>query len=160
MVHAGTQRMLQDAASRGIPIEVVSHPEAGSLAEAAALLGVSPREVVKSLVVKRHDGAFLFALVPGDRQLSWPKLRAVVGVNKLKLSTPELALEATGFERGTITPLGSTTAWPVFVDARITAQRIAMGSGAHGTSAWVSTEQLISGFDATVADITTELAAD
>jgi Cys-tRNA(Pro)/Cys-tRNA(Cys) deacylase len=63
----GTQRVLQDAADRGIPIELV-----------------------KSLVVKRHDGRFLFALVGGDRQISWSQLRAVVGVNKLTLPTAEL----------------------------------------------------------------------
>jgi prolyl-tRNA editing enzyme YbaK/EbsC (Cys-tRNA(Pro) deacylase) len=107
---------------------------------------------VKSLVVKRHDGTFLFALIPGDRQISWAKLRAAVGVNKLQLPSQELALEATGYERGTITPFGSTTAWPVFADSRMTG-RIAMGAGEHGYSAWVDAGDLIRGFDATVADV-------
>lgn len=153
---AGTQRVVQDAASRGIPIELVSRPGARSLPEAAQLLGVTPGELVKSLVVKRHDGSFLFALVGGDRQISWAKLRAVVGVNRLTLPTAELALEVTGFERGTITPLGSTTAWPVFVDERITGRRIAMGAGARGLSAWVAADDLVAGLDATVADISVD----
>jgi Cys-tRNA(Pro) deacylase len=148
----GRQRVTADAASRGIPIDIVARPNAGSLEEAAALLGISPATIVKSLVVKRHDGTFLFALIPGDRQISWAKLRAVVGVNKLQLPSQELALEATGYERGTITPFGSTTAWPVFADSRMTG-RIAMGAGEHGYSAWVDAEQLIRGFDATVADL-------
>ena len=63
---------------------------------------------MKSLVVKHKDGSFLFALVPGDRQISWPKLRALLGVNKLSLPAADVAFEATGYERGTITPLGST----------------------------------------------------
>ena len=147
---------MQDAASRGIPIELVSRPGARSLPEAAQLLGVTPGELVKSLVVKRHDGSFLFALVGGDRQISWAKLRAVVGVNRLTLPTAELALEVTGFERGTITPLGSTTAWPVFVDERITGRRIAMGAGARGLSAWVAADDLVAGLDATVADISVD----
>ena len=77
-------------------------------------MGISPADIVKSLVVKRSDGTFLFALVPGDRQIAWAKLRSVVGVNKLQLPEALVALEATGYERGTITPFGSTTAWPVF----------------------------------------------
>ena len=112
-----------------------------------------PAQIVKSLVVKRHDGTFLFALVPGDRQISWAKLRAVVGVNKLQLPAQDVALEATGYERGTITPFGSTTAWPVFVDERIVGQRVAMGAGEHGYSAWVEADDLIRGFAATVEDI-------
>ena len=148
--------MLQDAASLGIPIELVSRPEARSLTEAAELLSVTPGELVKSLVVKRHNGSFLFAMVGGDRQISWAKLRAVVGVNRLTLPSAELALEVTGYERGTITPLGSTTAWPVFVDERIIGRRIAIGAGALGLSAWVATDDLVAGLDATVADISVE----
>jgi len=149
----GSERVLSDAASRGIAVELVERPAAGSLEEAAALMGLEPAGIVKTLVVKRHDGTYLFALVPGDRQISWSKLRAVVGVNKLRLPEASLALEATGYERGTITPLGSSTAWPVFADRRISGLRIAMGAGQHGMSAFVDADELIAGFDATVADI-------
>ncbi len=139
--------------SRGIPIEIVARPNASSLEEAAALLGVDPSVIVKSLVVKRSDDTYLFALVPGDRQISWPKLRALVGVNKLQLPDADRALAATGYERGTITPFGSTTPWPVYADSRLVGQRIAMGAGEHGFSAWVDADELIRGFEATVADL-------
>ncbi len=149
----GRERVLADATARGIDVELVERPAAGSLDEAAGLLGLSASSVVKTLVVKRHDGDFLFALVPGDRQISWGKLRALVGVNKLKLPDAAVALEVTGYERGTIVPLGSTTAWPVYADSRV-AGRIALGAGEHGLSALVDAEQLIAGLNATVADIT------
>ncbi|MGV8912946.1 MAG: aminoacyl-tRNA deacylase [Rhodoglobus sp.] len=153
---AGTDRVRDDAARRGIPIEIVERAPATSLEHAAELLGITPAEIVKSLVVKRSDGRYLFALVPGDRQISWPKLRAIVGVNKLRLPEASLALEATGFARGTITPLGSSTAWPVYADERIAGKRVSMGSGDHGYTAWVLADELIRGLDATLADITTE----
>lgn len=149
----GRERVAADAERRGIPIEIIERPKADSLEHAAELLGISPASIVKSLVVKRHDGTFLFALVPGDRQISWAKLRAVVGVNKLQLPEAALALEATGYERGTITPFGSTTAWPVYADERMVGQRVSMGAGEHGYSAWVQADDLITGFEATVADI-------
>jgi len=137
-------------------VSILPDNQRGPLSErqrvAAGILGVDPSVIVKSLVVPRSDGTFLFALIPGDRQISWPKLRAVVGVNKLQLPVAELALEATGYERGTITPLGSTTSWPVFADERITG-RVAMGAGEHGHSAWVDVDDLVRGFDATRADI-------
>ena len=141
--------MVDDARRRGLDLEIVERPEAGSLAEAAELLGVEPG----SLVVRRHDGSYLFALVPGGRQLSWARLRAVVGVDKLSLPSPELALEATGHVRGTITPLGSTTAWPVYADRRITG-RIALGAGGPGRSGFVDAEALLTSLDAVVADVT------
>jgi Cys-tRNA(Pro) deacylase len=149
----GRSRVAADAAARGIPIEIVERPAARSLEEAAELLGITPADIVKSLVVKRHDGTFLFAEIPGDRQISWPKLRNLVGVNKLRLPDAEVALDATGYERGTITPLGSTTAWPVYVDERVAGRRVSMGAGEHGYSAFVDADALIRGLGATVADI-------
>nr|WP_210768484.1 YbaK/EbsC family protein [Arthrobacter sp. E3] len=134
-------------------LDIFARPVAGSLAEAANLLGIDVADIVKSLVVKRSDGAFLFALVPGGRSISWPKLRAVVGVNKLQMPAADLALAATGYERGTITPLGSTTAWPVFADESIRGRRVSMGAGEHGYSLFVEADALITALNATVADI-------
>jgi Cys-tRNA(Pro)/Cys-tRNA(Cys) deacylase len=148
-----TARVREAASARGLAIEIRERPAANSLPEAAALLGIPPAGIVKTLVVKRSDDSYLFALVPGDRAISWPKLRAIVGVNKLQLPDPARALAATGYERGTIVPLGSTTDWPVFADERIVGQRIAMGAGAHGYSLFVDADDLISALDATVADI-------
>jgi len=155
----GRDRVAAAAAELGLEIEFVARGAAGSLEEAAASLQLAPADIVKSLVVKRSDGSFLFAEIPGDRVISWPKLRALVGVNKLRMPEADVALEATGYERGTITPLGSTTAWPVYVDERAVGRRIAMGAGEHGVSLFVDADALIAALGATVADIS-EAASD
>ncbi|QXQ09290.1 YbaK/EbsC family protein [Paeniglutamicibacter sp. Y32M11] len=149
----GLERMKLDAAQRGLDIEVVTRGQASSLAEAAAALGILPEKIVKSLVVKHKDGSFLFVLIPGDRVISWPKLRALLGVNKLSLPPADVAYAATGYERGTITPLGSTTPWPVYADLGIDSGQICLGAGAHGQSAFVDSTKLIRALKATVADI-------
>ncbi len=159
MTKGGRERVAADAAARGLQVEIVERMRARSLAEAAEILGITPADIVKSLVVKRSDGSFLFALIPGDRQIAWPKLRALVGVNKLQLPSPELALEATGYERGTITPLGSTTAWPVYADAGMVGRRVSMGAGEHGYSLFVQADELIAALGATVADISEPMPA-
>ena len=147
------------AAARGLEIELRERPAASSLAEAASLLGLQPEDIVKTLVVKRADDTYLFALIPGDLAISWPKLRAVVGVTKLQLPDPSLALAATGYERGTITPIGSANDWPFYADASIRGRRIAMGAGAHGYSLFVDADALIAAYGATVADISQPASA-
>jgi len=146
-------RVVDAAVVRGLEVEIRPRPNVGSLKEAAAALGISPADIVKTLVVKRTDDTYLFALVPGDRKISWPKLRAVVGVNKLKMPDADAAMAATGYERGTIVPIGSTTPWPVFADVSITGRRVAMGAGTHGFELFVDSDALIAAYDATVADI-------
>jgi Cys-tRNA(Pro) deacylase len=143
-----------DAAARGVPIRIVERPAARSLEEAAELLGIQPGDIVKTLVVKRSDDTFVFALVPGGRKISWPKLRSLLHVNKLQLPDAPVAFAATGYERGTITPFGSTTAWPVIADETVAGRTVSMGAGEHGYSLFVDADALLAGFAATVADIT------
>lgn len=149
-------RFDSDAAARGLTVEVVERPAADSLQQAAELLGIDPGDIVKTLVVKRHDGGFLLALVPGGRSIAWKKLRTVVGVNKLSMPDAATALQASGYERGTITPIGATGDLPVYADERIVGRRVALGAGRHGASAFVNADDLVAAYGATVADITDE----
>lgn len=149
-----TARVRAAADERGLEIEVVESPRAASLEEAAALRGITPGDIVKTLVVKGKGDEYYFALVPGDRAISWSKLRALIGVNRLRLPEADLALRATGYERGTIVPLGSTTAWPVYADERMRGKRVSMGAGAHGWTMYVDADALLDAYGATVADIT------
>lgn len=146
--------MLADAERRGLEVELVERPAAGSLEEAAAQLGVPPADIVKTLVVQ-HGDAFVLVLVPGDRQISWPLLRTALGVNRARMPDADAAFAATGYERGTITPLGTTSALPVVADASVLGRRIALGAGEHGWSVWVDAEALVTALDAQVADVTT-----
>ena len=150
----GVRRMAAAAAARGLEVEVRPRPAASSLPEAAALLGITPADLAKTLVVRRSSGAYLFAVLGGDRQLAWAKLRGAVGVNKLVLPDAAEALTATGYERGTITPVGSTTAWPLYVDSALVGRRVAMGAGGHGYSAFVAVDDLVRAYAGTVADLT------
>lgn len=148
-----TDRVIEAARERGLNVHVQERPAANSLAEAAQILGLQPADIIKTLVVKRSDDTYLFALVPGDKAISWPRLRALVGVNKLQLPDAAAALAATGYERGTIVPIGSSTPWPIYADESIVGRRIAMGAGAHGYSLFVEADELIDAYDAVVADI-------
>ena len=69
----------------GIAYRVTRHGPVRSLAEAAQARGVEVADVVKTIVVRRGDNDFLFVLVPGDRVISWPKLRTLLGVNRLSM---------------------------------------------------------------------------
>lgn len=141
------------AALGDLPHTVLRHGPVRSLEEAAQARGVSPAAVVKTLVVRRGAGDYLFVLVPGDRQISWPKLRALLGVSRMTLPSADEALEATGYERGTITPFGATTAWPVVADSAIAGGEITLGGGAHGVAVKLQADDAIAALGAQVADV-------
>ena len=149
----GVRRMLAAAEQRGIAVELRRRPAANSLEEAAELLRIRPSEMAKTIVLRHSRGSYLFALIPGDTQIAWPKLRSLLGVSKMKLPDAAEALEATSYERGTITPIGSEPSWPVIIDRRLLGRRAALGAGGHGYSAFVNFDDLVRAFGATVADI-------
>jgi Cys-tRNA(Pro)/Cys-tRNA(Cys) deacylase len=149
----GVRRMLADADQRGLAVELRRRPAARSLEEAAELLGIRPSDMAKTIVVRRSNGSYLFVVIPGDAQIAWPKLRSLLGVSKMKLPDATEAFEATRYERGTITPIGSEPNWPVIIDQTLLGHRAALGAGGHGYSAFIEIDDLVRAFDATVADI-------
>jgi Cys-tRNA(Pro)/Cys-tRNA(Cys) deacylase len=125
-----------------------------SLEEAAAARGVRPADIVKTLVVRRAEDDYLFVLVPGDREISWPKLRALLGVNRMSMPDAATAKDVTGYERGTITPFGSSRAWPVVADATVAGRLVSIGAGAHGVAATAQADDVVRVLGAQVADVT------
>ena len=144
---------LEAAEAAGLAHRVIKHGPVRSLAEAAQARGVAPADVVKTLVVRRGEDDFLFVLIPGDRAISWPKLRARLGVSRLSMPDADVARKATGYERGTITPFGSVTAWPVIADERMRGREITLGAGEHGLALAAAADEILRTLDATVADI-------
>jgi Cys-tRNA(Pro)/Cys-tRNA(Cys) deacylase len=138
----------------GIAHRVLRHGPVGSVAEAAAAQGIEVRDLVKTLVVRRGEDDYVFVLVPGDRVISWPKLRSLLGVNRLSMPDAATARQATGYERGTITPFGSATAWPVIADERLRGRRIGLGAGERGVGLEVAADEAATALGATFADVT------
>lgn len=137
----------------GLDYRVTRHGPVGSLKEAAAARGLPPAAVVKTIVVRLGDDDFRFVLVPGDREIAWPKLRSLLGVNRISMPDAETARRQTGYVRGTITPLGSTRPWPVVADASLSGQ-VSVGGGAHGVALTVDAGELVRALGAVVADVT------
>ncbi|GAB4051984.1 aminoacyl-tRNA deacylase [Catellatospora paridis] len=149
-----TGTALDALASTGLDHRVIRHGPVRSLAEAAAARGVEIPDVVKTIVVRRGDDDFLFVLVPGDRVISWPKLRALLGVSRLSMPDASEAKAATGYERGTITPYGSLKPWPVIADERLRGREITLGAGEHGVAVAVDADAAVAGLAGTFADVT------
>jgi Cys-tRNA(Pro) deacylase len=148
-------------AGSGLRFDAVRTERPSTAAESAALQGIALGQLLRTIVVRRGAGEYVFVLVPGGRQIDWPKLRAHLGVSRISLPDADEARDATGYERGTITPFGAATAWPVIADATVRAtERVAIGGGAHGVNLHLASADLLSFVEADVADVTRPAAPD
>ena len=155
----GQARVLAALERARVGYTLVRHGPVASLAAAAVARGIAPAGIVKTIVVRRADEDFLFVLVPGDRTISWPKLRALLGVSRLSMPDAATAQRVTGYERGTITPFGALHAWPVVADQRVAGRPASIGAGAHGVAATIDGSDLVRVLGAIVADVTEPAAA-
>jgi Cys-tRNA(Pro) deacylase len=138
----------------GTPYRVVRTVRARTAQESAALQGIEPRQLLRTIVVRRGEDDYLFVLVPADRRFDWARLRAHLGVSRLSLPDAEEARAATGYERGAITPLGSTRSWPVLLDeSALRSDLVAIGGGAHGVNVHLAPEDLAAATGATIVEL-------
>ena len=127
---------------------------AGSAEESAAFQGIPLGALLRTIVVRRGEDDYLFVLVPAGRRFDWPKLRAHLGVSRMSLPDADEAQAVTGYVRYTITPFGSSQAWPVIVDASVMGSpKVAIGGGAPGVNLHVAPEDLVAALDAAVVDV-------
>lgn len=145
---------LKALAATDLEYRIVRTTPARSAEESAEMQGIPLGALLRTLVVRRGEGDYLFVLVPGGRKFDWSKLRDLLGVRRMTMPDAEEARGVTGYERGAITPFGARTALPVIIDSAAFEQPvIAIGGGAHGVNVHLAPRALTEHFDAQMAEI-------
>jgi Cys-tRNA(Pro)/Cys-tRNA(Cys) deacylase len=138
----------------GVDHRIVRTGPANSAGEAAELQGIPLGGLLRTIVVRRGEDDYVLVLVPAGRRFDWPKLRGHLGVSRLSLPDADEAQRATGYVRYTITPFGSTRAWPVLADAAILGQEVvSIGGGVRGVNIHLAPDDLVTALAATVVDV-------
>ena len=115
-VHPNTLRVIAAAREAGLEITTRRFPEGTkTAADAAAAIGVSVGQIVKSLVFA-VDGEIVMAYVSGSNQLDEKKLAAAAGGAKCSRVDADAVRAATGYPIGGVPPFGHSTQLRVFVD--------------------------------------------
>ena len=115
-LHPNTLRVIAAAREAGLEITTRRFPEGTkTAADAAAAIGVSVGQIVKSLVFA-VDGEIVMAYVSGANQLDEKKLAAAAGGAKCSRVDADAVRAATGYPIGGVPPFGHSTQLRVFVD--------------------------------------------
>jgi len=104
---------------QGVDHEIIHLRSLSKTAQkAAALLGVAPAEIVKSLIFYL-DAAPTLVLVPGDATVDTVVLARELGVRDVAFARSQDVLELTGYRRGAVPPCGLSTPLPAVADPRV-----------------------------------------
>ena len=107
-----------------MPVETPTVPAA------AAALGVSPAQIIKSLLFLVH-GEPVLVMASGDVLVDRRALadRFGVGKKQIKLAGAETVLQVLGYPAGGVPPFGHRTAVPALLDRAVLAWTVIYGGG-------------------------------
>ena len=133
----------------------VYDPDAESIGlAAAAALGVSPRVMLKTLIVLL-DGGYACVVLPSDREASMKKVAAALGGKRAEMSKPADAERITGYHVGGVSPFGQKKRLPMVVDAgALEHAAIYVNGGQRGLQIELAPGDLVAATGATAAAVT------
>lgn len=134
-------------AQAGIDYEVIEYEHSmtmdhGYALDTAAVLGVDPDSVFKTLLVEA-DGKPAVAVIPASRMLNLKRIAKAVGAKSAHMMDPSKAERLTGYVTGGISPIGQKTSSPTVIDEdALIADHILVSGGKRTLSVSVAPEDL------------------
>jgi Cys-tRNA(Pro)/Cys-tRNA(Cys) deacylase len=100
-------RLTDRVARSGVPHVLHSHAATRTMEEAAQNLTFDVRRIVKTVAFRTRSGKLVLAALRGLSRVDYPRLAALVGVNRRDLSplSPEEVQKLIGVEAGSVSPL-------------------------------------------------------
>ena len=131
MEHLTAQDLHAYLNKRHIQAEILHlNEDTPTVPDAARVLGVSPEQIIKSLVFG-IDGQPILVIANGERKIDPRKLadHFQVARKRVKFATAEQALEITGYVVGSMPPFGHLQTLPTYIDQDVTALQTIYGGG-------------------------------
>lgn len=126
--------VLEQLAALNVDFEVVDcDPDLADTAAFCEAYGYSAEDSANAIVVagKSDPAVFAMCLVLADSRLDVNKVvRKRLGVRKCSFATAEQTVELTGMQIGGVTPFGTTSELPLWIDSRVMdRERLIIGGG-------------------------------
>lgn len=123
-------------------------------AEAADKLGIDPKRILKTLVVRTADGQLANAVLAVADMLNLKRVAKALKVKNVKMAEPAQVHKKTGYVLGGVSPLGQKMALPMVVDTAVQQhETLIVSGGQRGMSLEVTTADFLELTGASVATI-------
>jgi Cys-tRNA(Pro) deacylase len=134
--------------------EYVEH---GGTEVSAQSLGVTEREVVKTLVMQDEDAKPLIVLMHGDRKVSTKNLARQAGAKRVEPCKPDVAQRHSGYQVGGTSPFGTRKKLPVYMERSILElPQIFINGGRRGFLVRISPQDILRTLQPHLVDVALE----
>ena len=147
MAKAVKTNVLRHLDALKIPYETKEYPvedEQFDGMHAAAMTGLDPNMMFKTLVLCGDGQSHLVCCLPVNRELDLKAVARVSGNKKVVMLPQKELLHLTGYLRGGCSPIGMKKPFPTYVDASAEAlPKIAVSAGVRGCQVILETKALL-----------------
>jgi Cys-tRNA(Pro)/Cys-tRNA(Cys) deacylase len=149
-----TTPVTQALDSLGIAYTLHLHPQPlRSLEQAAAARGLTPLQIVRSLVFRVHGGDFVLLLMPGPDQVDWAKLRHYLGVSRITMANEQEVRDVTGFVPGAVSPFGLPAPLRLLADQTILSlDTLSLGAGVRNAGVVLRRAEMMAALEPELGD--------
>jgi len=110
---------------------------------AVSRLGVSRKNIIKSILFIDDSGSPVLGVVVGDKKVDEQKLALACGAKSVRRANPVEVKEFTGYDVGAVPPIGHKKEIKTFVDGKVMAlSRVIGGGGEINTLLEMNTEDV------------------
>ncbi|HEX8684610.1 MAG TPA: YbaK/EbsC family protein [Ardenticatenaceae bacterium] len=143
---------------RGIPYQPLTFPattEKGA-ANVARALGYSEHQMVKTLIFEVDTGERVLVMVGGDQNAISGHLKKAIGSRNIRMASPEVVKETTGYEIGSIPPFHwQPEGFRSFLEASLMQEEVlGVGAGQWGQEIMIAPAALVRASNAIVVNLT------
>jgi Ala-tRNA(Pro) deacylase len=149
------EEIMSSLKARGVEHEVHEHDPVYTCPQMAKFLKTDEAHIAKSMIVRKSDGTFLLAVLPGNKKISLHQLGIVAKSAPVSIATKKDAEEIARCSVGCVYPLGNVINLETFFDETLLKQEyVYFNPGSHTKSVKISTHALIDLVKPTVAKFT------
>lgn len=121
----------------------------------AEKVGVMPRQMYKTLILRGDKTGIIAACIPGDKELDLKTLAKASGNKKVEMVPVKEIQRLTGYIRGGVSPLGMKKKYPLYLDKTVTGVNpVSISAGKRGLQIFLDGKDLAASSGAFLADIT------
>jgi Cys-tRNA(Pro) deacylase len=139
----------------GIVYELREHEPVYTAPQMAEYLGTSEQRIAKSMVLKKSDGGYVLAVLPGRLKIDFGRFAKVLGVEKVSLAPIAEAEKIARCSVGSVHPFGNLLDLRTYFDRHmLSLDYVFFNPGLHTKSIRISTGDLVRLVKPTIIEFT------
>jgi Ala-tRNA(Pro) deacylase len=149
------EKILSALKAQGIEYEVFEHDPVYTCPQMANFLKTDEAHIAKSMIVKKSDGTYMLAVLPGNKKINFHRLGVVTKAAPVILAPKKEAEEIAQCSVGCVYPLGNIINLETLFDSAILRlEYVYFNPGSHTKSVKISTQALTKLVNPTLAEFT------